>query len=347
MDTDLLRIIDANLNRAREALRTIEDYARFALDDADAAIAGKRARHDLQTIVARLGADNLLAARDIDGDVGRDAKTSRELNRTTAESVLRAAFGRLTEALRTIGEWAKLENPDVAAVAEHSRYAAYELEQRILLRGDLRARFRDVRAYVLLTSALCRRDWFETAEMALCGGAGCLQLREKDLDGAELLARARRLRELTRAHNALLAINDRPDIARLCNADIVHVGQSDLSVRDVRRIAGTEVLVGKSTHTPEQFEAALAESSDYIAIGPMFATDTKPQERIAGVETLRTLAPRTELPVVAIGGITAQNVAKIAPAGANCVAVCAAVLGSDDPEAATRALVTEMEKARA
>jgi thiamine-phosphate pyrophosphorylase len=136
---------------------------------------------------------------------------------------------------------------------------------------------RAVRLYVLVTAALCRRDWLETAAAAVRGGAGCVQLREKGLGDAELVERARRLRALTREHNALLAVNDRPDIARLAAADIVHVGQDDLAVGEVRRIAGTGILVGKSTHTVAQLEAALAEEPDYVAVGPMYQSATKPQ----------------------------------------------------------------------
>jgi thiamine-phosphate pyrophosphorylase len=335
-DADILRICDANLNRCREALRVIEDYARFALDDREAAAAAKICRHQVRGLVSDLGHDALLAARDICGDVGRDTKTSLELTRACPADVVRAAFVRLSEATRVLGEYGKLVSPSVAAAAEALRYRGYELEQRVGLRGTLRRRFRDVRLYVLVTAELCRRPWLETAEAALRGGAGGLQLREKRCADAELLRRARQLRELTTRHGALLAINDRPDLARLAGADIVHVGQDDLSVREARRIAGADILVGKSTHTMAQFELACAEEPDYVAVGPMFASETKPQEHIAGLETLNAARRGTELPLVAIGGITAENVAAVRAAGADCLAVCSAVLAADDVEGAAR-----------
>jgi len=339
VNPELLRILDVNLNRTREALRVIEDYARFIRDDADAAGAVKHSRHALRDIVAALGADALLDARDIVGDVGRDVKTASELRRDDLDDVVRAAFARAEAAARALGEYGKIVAPAAAQAAEALRYQVYELEQRVVLRGTLRQRFRAVRLYVLITEALCRRPWLETAAAAIRGGAGCLQLREKHLDGGELLGRARALRELTAAHGVLLAINDRPDIARLAHADIVHVGQTDLTVADVRHVAGASILVGKSTHTPEQFAAAVAEQPDYLAVGPMFATTTKPQEHIAGPETLRTVRGQTDLPLVAIGGIEPANAAQVVAAGANCLAVCGAVIGSDDPEAAARAIV--------
>ncbi len=346
MDTTVLRIVDVNVNRAREALRVIEDYARFVLDDGEAAGAVKACRHALVGIVEAIGAEGLLGARDIVGDVGREVKTERELQRDSVEAVVRAAFVRLQEAGRGLGEYGKLLAGEGAGAAETLRYRAYELEQRIVLRGALRRRFRDVRVYLLLTEGFCRGDWLETAAVALRGGVGCVQLREKELEGGELLQRAKQLRSLTREHGALLAVNDRPDIARLAGADVCHVGQGDLSVRDARRVAGAGVLVGKSTHTREQFEAALSEEPDYVAAGPMFQSVTKPQEHIAGVEMLAWARGRTALPIVAIGGIDAENVREVAAAGADCVAVCRAVLGAEDVEQAVRRLVAGMDAAR-
>jgi thiamine-phosphate pyrophosphorylase len=216
------------------------------------------------------------------------------------------------------------------------RYRAYELEQRVVLRGTLRRRFRAVRLYVLVTAALCRRPWLETAEAAMRGGAGCLQLREKELPAGELLRRARQLRALTAEHGVLMAMNDRPDIARLAGADMVHVGQEDLSVLDARRMAGGGILVGKSTHTLEQFAAALAEEPDYLAVGPMFDSSTKPQGHVAGPELVAAVRKRTDLPLVAIGGITLENAARVKGAGADCLAVCAAVIGAADVEGTAR-----------
>jgi thiamine-phosphate pyrophosphorylase len=341
VEPSVLRILDASLNRAREALRVIEDHARFTLDDADAAERVKQARHDLRRIVDAAGADALLAARDILNDVGRAAKTPDELARYSTDDVVRAAFARLSEAARVLGEYGKLVAPAAADAAEKLRYQAYELEQRIALRGGRRAQFRNMRLYVILTEALCARGWQETAEAVLRGGAGCLQLREKGLPDAELLGRARRLRAITAEHAALLVINDRPDIAKLCGADGVHIGQDDLPVTDCRRIAGAHLLVGKSTHTPQQLEAALSEEPDYLAVGPMFASPTKPQDHIAGPQTLAAAVQRTTLPLVGIGGITADNAAEVVRAGASCLCVCSAVIGAEDAEAAAARVLSQ------
>ncbi len=343
MSPEVLRILDVNLNRAREALRVIEDYARFVLDDAAAAQASKRWRHEVQEIGRRLGRTELLGSRDIGGDVGRDTKTPTELVRSAPEDVLRAAFGRLSEAARALGEYGKLVDAPAAAAAEALRYGAYDLEQRVLLRGVLKARFRSARLHVLITEKLCRRGWKETAEAAISGGAAVLQLREKELGDAELLNRARWLRELTARRKVLMAVNDRADIARLAGADIVHVGQDDLPVAEVRRAAGAGVLVGKSTHTPEQLESAAVEEPDYLSVGPIFASSTKPQSHVAGLELLARAREQTQLPLVGIGGITSENAAAVVRAGATAVAICSAIISLEDVESATRRLLAGLD----
>lgn len=344
MDPALLRILDANLNRAREGLRVIEDYARFALDDARLAQKAKSHRHALAAIARTLNPAELLAARDTAGDTGRTTKTAAELSRSTTEQVVRAEFARVGEALRVIAEFGKIANAQVAVEAETIRYKLYELEQGLLLRGPLLARFRAARLYVIVTAALCRNDWLFTAEAALQGGAGILQLREKGLPDGELLRRVLALRELTLRYGALLILNDRVDLARLAGADGVHVGQDDLPVAAARKIGGGGMLVGKSTHTIEQFDAALREEPDYIAVGPMFPSTTKPQDHIAGLETLRAAAGQSrsagvELPLVAIGGIDTSNARSVMAAGATCVCICSAVLSTADPQGAAASLV--------
>lgn len=338
-EADVLRIVDANVNRAREALRVVEDYARFACDDPAAAAQAKSLRHELRRLREACGAESLLEARDVGSDAGRELKTPAELERPDIQAVVAAALARLAEALRSIGEFAKTFALPAAQQAERLRYQAYVLEQLLLLRGPLRRRLAAARLHVLISESLCRLPWREVAEAALRGGAGCLQLREKELDDAVRLERARALRSLTAQYGALLIVNDRPDIARLAGADGVHVGQSDLPVRAARRIGGGRLLVGLSVHTSEQLGAALAEEPDYVAVGAMFASRTKPGVEAIGPALLREAAQRTSLPVIAIGGIDATNAAGLFGAGASGVAVCSAVISSADPERAAREIL--------
>lgn len=343
MDHRLARIIDASANRAREALRVMEDAARFGLDDASLCADLKHARHALtaalEAAAAPLGGPlALLASRDTPGDVGTSISTDRESSRAGLGEIAAAACARLTEALRSIEECAKVAAPAAAAQVEQLRYRAYELERRLMT--ALRAgRAPQWRLCVLITASLCaHHPWERVAQEAIDGGADCLQLREKELDGAELLARARRLVALARGRAAVV-VNDRPDIALLAGADGVHVGQSDLPVREIRRLAGDRLLVGVSTSNLEQARAAAAEGADLCGVGPMFPTTTKHKPTLAGPEYLRAYVEHVRLPHLAIGGITPENVGKLAAAGCRGVAVSSAVCAAQRPAEVCRALV--------
>lgn len=326
--------MDAGLNRAREALRVMEDFARFQLDDASLAAALKMLRHDLASAVPGSIAVHLIACRDINADVGRAISTPAESIRDSAGHAALAAGKRLSEALRSVEEYAKAVAPPFAAAVEQLRYRGYEVERRLALTLRARERFADVRLYVIITESLCRGDWFAAAEAALAGGADCLQLREKHLPDHEWLARARRLARLCRERSAMCIVNDRPDIAVAAGAHGIHLGQDDLALADVRRVAPPEMIVGLSTHNRAQVEAAAAQAPDYIAVGPMFATGTKPQDIIAGPATLAEARTITSIPLVAIGGINARNATEVVAAGADCVCVCQAVVGQADIAAA-------------
>lgn len=203
--------------------------------------------------------------------------------------------------------------------------------------------FEQVKLYVLLTEAGCLGDWYRTAEDILAGGAQAIQLREKHVDDRELLERATRLRSICDRHGALLIINDRADIAGAA-AHGVHLGQDDLSVAEARRIVGPNSIIGLSTHTLEQAKAALEDPPEYLAVGPMFPSTTKPQDHIAGPATLNAVREITSLPLVAIGGITADNAAELGAADA--LAVCSAVIGAEDVTSAVRELLAATGAAR-
>jgi len=346
MDPRIARLLDASANRAREGLRVMEDHARFVLNRADLSERLKQTRHAVTRIANSLGAGALLAARDVAGDVGVGVRAPAEQSRADPEGVVRAAAGRCTEALRSLEEFAKCI--DVAAAEDFAamRYEVYAVEQALLVGAARRLRIRAARVQVLLTGSLCRGDWRTVARQVLQAGADVLQLREKSMPDRELLDRARWLRGLTRDQGSLLIVNDRPDLARLADADGVHVGQADLPVAEARSIVGADRLVGVSTHDAEQFEAALAAQPDYIAVGPMYESSTKPGATPAGIALLQRVSGRAAavgMPLAAIGGVSSARAAEVARAGGRCVAVCADVIGSPDPAAAIRALRAALE----
>jgi thiamine-phosphate pyrophosphorylase len=342
----LLRIIDANLNRAREALRVMEDVARFALNAPELMGRLKQIRHGLQSVAEMLPCDRamLLASRDSVSDVGTSVKTASEFSRQDVPGLAAAAASRLTEALRSIEESAKaLQAPDAASAVERLRYRSYEADRLLTQCLGCWGRRGQWRLCVLLTELLCARHWLDVANAAVSGGADCLQLREKGLESGELLRRARALVQLARPMPVTVIINDRPDVALLAGADGVHLGQSDLTVKDVRAIAGTRLLVGVSTENVEQARVAVEAGADYCGIGPMFATTTKHKPRLAGPAYLREYLSDERLaavPHLAIGGVTPGNVAELKAAGVRGVAVSSVVCGAEDPAAVCRALVS-------
>ncbi len=337
-ETDAARALDANFNRAREAARVLEDYCRFACDDRFLTEQVKALRHGLAAAAQRVPARVLLATRDTLNDVGTTATAGGEYERASPLHVATVNAKRLQEALRSLEEFGKLFGPELGRELEALRYRAYTLERAILTGSSARERLREARLYVLLTRAQCAGtlDW--TIAEAARGGATVFQLREKNLPDRELLDLARRVRKCTRDAGALFIVNDRPDVARLCDADGVHVGQDDATVKDARRIVGPHALVGVSTHALEQVRAAVLDGADYIGIGPTFPSKTKAFDEFPGLAFVREACAETALPAFALGGISASNVAQVVAAGARRVAVSAAVCGAPDPEQAARLL---------
>ncbi len=199
-------------------------------------------------------------------------------------------------------------------------------------------RFTDVRLYVLITEKLCNGPWLEVAEQAILGGADCLQLREKELEGGELLRRARQLVALCRRHRTLCILNDRPDVAMLADADGIHLGQDDLPAAQVRKWIGREKILGVSTHRIEQAHQAVRDGADYIGVGPFFRSVTKPRDILPGPAYAREVVGLIGIPAVAIAGINAENVDEVLACGIRAVAVSSAVIGAADVREATRKL---------
>ncbi len=342
------RLIDANANRAREGLRVVEDLARFVLNDEGLCATLKAVRHGLGEALAGLPVDRgvLLAWRDTPGDVGTGVVGAGEGTRAGLPALCGAAAGRLAEALRVIEESAKLlEAGDAAAAVEALRYRAYDAcaaVERALGTG----RARQWRLCVLITEALCvHHRWERVAELAIEGGADCLQLREKGLDGAELASRARTLVDISRPRGVSVIVNDRADVALAAGADGVHVGQGDIGVRDVRRVAGNALLVGVSTANLDQARAAARDGADYCGLGPMFPSSTKPKPTLAGPDYCRAYLadPVTaRLPHLAISGITPDNLPQLTTAGCRGIAASSAVCGAPDPQSVCFALAEQL-----
>ncbi|MBA3304840.1 MAG: thiamine phosphate synthase [Thermoleophilaceae bacterium] len=179
---------------------------------------------------------------------------------------------------------------------------------------------------------------------ALEGGADMLQLRDREASDDELLSAAGVFRELCDTHDALFWINDRPDLALRAGADGVHVGQDDMNVEDAGQVTGGELLIGLSTHSPEQLERGIAAGADQLSVGPVWETPTKPGRPAAGLDYVRHAAEcRPPVPWFAIGGIDAGNVSEVVDAGAGRAVVVRAIRNAGDPRAAAAAIRAALE----
>ncbi len=375
----------------------MEDAARFALDDAGLCEELKSLRHELRAAIDQLlvslggaGGGVLEANRDAAGDVGTAISTESEMQRPGGLlDVVIAAGKRLTESLRVIEEVAKTLGGSVRCASGDSpgakwagriealRYRAYDVDARLQLRfGSGRAV--QWKLCLILTQSLCKRPWRQVLGAAIEAGCDCVQVREKEMDGGELLRHVKEVRQIVSSMTATredhsciddlrltidefpavgqiqqssivnrqssihpaVIVNDRVDVAIAAGADGVHVGQHDLSVRDVRRLAGRSLIVGVSTHNMDEAKAAVEAGADYCGVGAMFATSLKPDRTPSGPGYLQAFVERyPNTPHLAIGGITPDNVQGLIEAGARGLAVSTAICGADDPGAIARILL--------
>ena len=346
------RILDANANRAREALRVMEESARFILDDKALSRDLKTLRHDLAKNLQSM--PDLTLHRDTPGDVGTTLATTSEQSRTSVAEVVIAAGKRLSEALRALEEFSKLlpgKGSRIAAGFKALRYRGYVLEQALNLRLPANDQPNHWRLCVLLTDALCPQgDCMAVARAVVNaavklnrGSALCLQLREKSMDAGALLNRACDLVKLCRSAGVSLIINDRPDVALLAGADGVHLGQSDLPCQQVRKLVGRSMLIGVSTSKLAEAETARQNGADYCGVGPMFSTTTKHKDIIVGPRYLRQYVRRFEhLPHLAIGGITLDRLPALQKAGVKAVAVSSAICQANDPAKVVRQFLRQL-----
>lgn len=188
---------------------------------------------------------------------------------------------------------------------------------------------KELKFYLVTDSDILRgRDFYNSIEEALKGGVTMLQLREKNASGKEFLEKAIKLRELTKKYNVKFIINDRVDIAMLCDADGVHVGQSDIPANKVRELIGEDKIVGVSARTVEEALTAKENGADYLGVGAMFTTRTKLDAKSVSIEKLKEIKELIKLPVVAIGGLSLSNIDKLKECNVDGYAVVSAILGA-------------------
>lgn len=381
------RLIDANLNRTREGLRVLEDHTRFILNDSGSSRVIKELRHAVVAAETILTESTeypdrrfLQRHRNTRGDVGTTITVPGETARESLSEVVLSNCRRVQESLRSLEEFGKLISVEFSARIKQFRYQMYDLELTLNQQhhgvdareshtSRRKLRLESAVLYVLITEESCRQNWQNVVEQALAGGADILQLREKQLSDKELLRRAEWLVAACREANALSIINDRCDIAVAANADGVHLGQDELSITAARKILRPGQLLGISTHNIQQFESAVAGGTDYLGVGPTFASTTKAFASFAGLQFINQVANcqiassqiassgvtgnritgtfHQTCPWFAIGGINESNLPQVLSAGAQRVAVTAAVTRQQDPFAAAMRLGRQLRSAPA
>ena len=350
------RLLDANLDRAREGLRVIEDWCRFGLARPDLVSRTK----DFRQRLGRCHQARYKLARHTATDPAAGMAHGAQAERQGAAAVVAANCGRVQEALRVLEEFGRALPGPLAGEAAAIRYGLYDLEVDVLRAaagpGWRRELLQQCQLY-LVTSPVANLEAVVAA--ALGAGVRLVQYRAKAdapagdapaggpaITDQQRLADARALRELCACHGALFLVNDRLDLALAVDADGVHLGQDDLPPAIARSLLGPDRLIGRSTNRIEQLHQAVADGCDYVGVGPVNATPTKPGRDPVGLEYVRQAAAASPIPFFAIGGIDATTLDGAVAAGASRVAVVRAITHAADPGAASAALLARLDQVR-
>ena len=332
--TIMKRIIDVNLNRTAEGLRILEEISRFVLNNSDFSSFIKKTRHKICQI-QEADYQNLLIARDSLNDIG--PKIQNPDSRVDIETIFKANVKRIQQSLRVLEEY-DINN---SSVYEKLRYQIYDFEKKMwsALKLDLKKYLLNNRNLYLVTNS----DGFESDDkfldavaQALSGGVDIIQLREKKSNARRIIELGHKIRQLTSIYNALFIVNDRVDIAKIVKADGVHLGQDDVEIDYAKEILGSDKIIGISTHERKQAIKAVEQGADYIGVGPVFETPTKPGRKSVGLEYVKWASENViDIPFYAIGGINQENVRDVIEFGAKNIAVVRAIINATSPKEAT------------
>jgi thiamine-phosphate pyrophosphorylase len=332
------RILDANLDRAREGIRVIEEWCRFGLQNLKLADQCKHLRHEL----AQWHQPVFRQARDTPHDPGTQLTHAQEKSRVNSEAILQANLARVQESLRVLEEYSKLYEPAMSIACKQMRYKVYTLESQLYdgqldLANKLPKNLQALPNLYLVTSP--SQTLLATVEAALKGGLKLVQYRDKNSPDSDRLQTAHQLCQLCHQHDAIFIVNDRVDIALAVDADGVHLGQQDIPIDLARQILGPQKIVGRSTTNTDEMERAITEKADYIGVGPVFATPTKVGKAPVGLDYIQYVSQYSPIPWYAIGGIDERNLADVLAAGAEKAAVVRAIMQASDPTKATQTLL--------
>ncbi len=327
------RALDANINRSAEGLRVLEDMARFRFDNAGISADLRGIRHRIRDLF-RQDQPLLLSSRRADRDVGKITSSASQSDvRGDDKDMALSNFKRVQEAFRSIEEHAKTSGSyETGKRVETLRFNVYSLEKKYMA---LFQKLFPKGVYGILGEKFSQgRTNVEVAQRMVDAGIDILQYREKVKDKSllEMLKECEQIRKITADAKVPFIINDHVAIALMVGADGIHQGQDDLPIKKVRALC-PDMMIGCSTHSPQQAEKAVEDGADYIGVGPIFATQTKEDVCDAvGFDYLEHVVKTHDIPFVAIGGIKRDNLKDVVSRGAQTVCLVTEIIGAQNIE---------------
>jgi thiamine-phosphate pyrophosphorylase len=311
-------MIDVNINRLDESLKLIEDFIRFNLEKKNLLSRIRKIRRDFLILKRSLPLTQMIASRQSNKDLGRRAAFDSGARKTLTGTVL-SNLSRAKESSRIIEETLNTMDTRLSNIAKGIRFRIYDLEKDVVV--NVQKSF-DPRLHAIVDEQFITDKNLERIVKIMAeNGATMIQLRAKQMSDRHLLLIAKRIRKAIKVPGVKFIVNNRVDIALACAADGIHVGQHDLPVAIVRKLAGDALIIGASVHTVQEAKKAEAQGADYLGVGAIFPTRTKPAARVCGLKSLRAICRKALIPVIAIGGINDKNHAAVLRAGAAGIAV--------------------------
>ncbi len=327
-DQRIAQIIDANLDRAREGLRVLEDWARFALGRKDLVKSFKNFRQ----ILGKHHLKVYKISRNFISDTSAGLSHPEQFKRNEASAIISSNAGRVQEALRVIEEFSRDHNQTLCNISSEIRYEIYNLEIELLEAQSNYSLRKILNENDLYFITIDNENLFEKIKNILEGGVKIIQLRFKKGKDSDNLKFAIKVRELCDKFGVLLLINDRVDIALACNADGVHLGQDDMDIKSARNILGFSKIIGISASNESDIKKSIKDGCDYLGIGPVFTTTTKKGKKPLGIDTVKSLTRDISIPWFAIGGIKEENIYLLKENNIRKIAIISDLINSKNPK---------------
>ncbi|MCM8804203.1 MAG: thiamine phosphate synthase [Candidatus Omnitrophica bacterium] len=336
---EIFKIIDANFNRTREGLRVIEEALRFIYKDERVLKEIRNIRHNFsKKILEFFPSEKLKISRDIREDKGKDLN---RIEKVDLKKLVETNFLRIEESLRTLEEYSKVVKPEVSIFFHDIRFKIYEIE-KYLINRLIRKKIKIPAVYIILNLKEDKENFLKFAENVIKGEPDIIQLRYKGENIKFFLKIAKELKKII-PYEIIYLINDRIDISFLCESDGVHIGKNDFDIEDARKIL-SDKIIGVSTSGIEDLKNIKGKDIDYIAVGSLFKSKTKPEKKPIGVEILKEMRKYISIPIIGIGGINIENAKKVIESGGDGIAVISVVEDSKRPDEIIKKLKEEVYK---